>query len=292
MNVGSENTKQVRLEHDGASSPESPGWPRTRTAHCSTHTLLLPPLLHSFRHGRKVGKKEQRWGKAVILGSTACISPVVIQQHMLFTWNSFSRRQLSQLLNTAFNFWSGPLSQDSCTVDSSTWTILTSMYMTLPCSWSWVAACDLLLPLRGHTQCRKREHPAHPVWARDTQPSLQTAPKHPKAGLLETAVVEDDTLNCFQKERPLSALKSSTEHLWASPRGVQAGCVFLPVCSQLGLNPYPGKAFLGSFWPLGKDHLTVLLQSGSAGRGRHVFLLFSGSQQGRSRDSKPQTEVL
>lgn len=126
------------------------------------------------------------------------------------------------------------------------------MNMMLPCGWRWEAAWDLLLSLRGHTQCRQGEHPAHPVWARNTELSLERAPKHPKAGRLETIAVENDIFNCFQKECLLSAPKSIIQHLWASSRRVQPGYVFLPVCSQLGLNFYQWKAFLGSFWPFEK----------------------------------------
>lgn len=145
--------------------------------------------------------------------------------------------------------------------------------MMLPCGWRWGAACDLLLSFRGHIQCRQREHPAHPVWARNTELSLQTAPKHPKVGLLETRVLENDIFNCSQKECPLSALKSSIQHLWASSRGVQPGYVFLLVCSQLGLHPYPWKKFWGSFWPLWKDHLTGPLQSECWQRQVHLSAL-------------------
>ena len=70
---------------------------------CGEHTRLASPTAseHSVRCGKKV---EKRWGKVVILGSTACISPSVLQQSVLFTGSGFARRQPSQLLNTAFHF--------------------------------------------------------------------------------------------------------------------------------------------------------------------------------------------
>lgn len=120
----------------------------------------------------------------------------------------------------------------------------------LPCGWRWEAACDLLLSLGGHTQCRQREHPAHPMWARNTELSLQTAPRHPKAGLLKTTVVEDEIFNCFQKECPLSAPKSSVRHLWASSRGVQPGCAFLLCAHSWDWIPIHKKCFwaLSGLW--------------------------------------------
>lgn len=67
INVGSENTKQVRLVHDTDSSAESPGLPRIWRAHISTHALLLPPLLST------ASGVEERWKKRTKLGKSNCL---------------------------------------------------------------------------------------------------------------------------------------------------------------------------------------------------------------------------
>lgn len=81
------------------------------------------------------------------------------------------------------------------------------------------------------------------------------ASKCPKTGLLETSVAEDGILNCFQKERPHSAQKSSIWHLWASSsheRWIQPACAFLSLqhpSNELTavIESIAMKGILGSF---------------------------------------------
>lgn len=132
----------------------------------------------------------------------------------------------------------------------------------------------------------------HLMWARDTEAGPQASAKYPKARPLETSDAMDDILNCFQKERPQSAQKSSTQHLWAlsSPeRWVQLACVFLPLqysgnVLTAGIELLPVKGIFGSFlaFEKGPSHSASVVGE-SWQKQAHLSALFC-LQQGRSRD--------
>lgn len=152
--------------HKHNPGPEGP--PRASGVHTSTHITPLPP--RAERQGWKQGgRKENRWRKVVILGCSLRFAqgpPAACTVHR----QQLCRKLVEPAPKRCFSFVKHPSS-----VRTAAQPIFLLepppgyMHTMLPCSWRQVAAGDSSRPRGWRGQ---REHPAQPMQARDTEPSL------------------------------------------------------------------------------------------------------------------------